>query len=246
MITAVIPASPIRSHPGVEILAETVDSIRHWLPTAEIVITFDGVRSEQESFRLDYERHIKTALELADTVWHPVVPYVFDEHLHQTGMLRAVIDTIRTPLMLYVEHDTPLITDKPIDWQALTAAITGGVSNVIRLSHEAVLPAEHAHLMHGDEPGTPLIRTSQWSQRPHVASVAYYRRILATHFTRATKSFIEDRMYGIVDEAFNTDGLAGWHQHKVHIYNPGGGDLKRSTNLDGRQGESKFDTTQVF
>ena len=245
-ITVVVPVSPIRFHPDVSILTETIESIRYWLPDAEIWLTFDGVRTENELWRQNYELHIRDALKLADTVWHPVVPTIFEDHEHQTGMLRRVLPQITTPLILYVEQDTPLVTDQPIDWAAISQAILSGVSNCVRLYHEAVTPKAHEHLMHGDEPGTPLIRTSQWSQRPHLAATAYYRRIITGCFTPTAKAFVEDRMHGVLAEAFNVDGLVGWCQHRVHLYNPGGPNMKRSLNLDGRGGAEKFDASQTF
>lgn len=245
-ISVVIPVSPIRFHPDCSILTATVESVRHWLPDAEIWLTFDGVRTENELWRDNYELHIHDALKLADTVWHPVVPILFEEHQHQTGMLRRILPQIRTPLILYVEQDTPLVTDEPVDWDALSDAILSGTSNLIRLYHEAVTPKGHEHLMHGDEPGTPLLRTSQWSQRPHLASTAYYKRIINGCFTPNAKAFVEDRMYGVLTEAYNVDGLVGWHQHRVHIYRPDGDNWKRSLNLDGRGGAEKFDESQVF
>ncbi|MCH9731594.1 MAG: hypothetical protein K0U84_18290 [Actinomycetia bacterium] len=245
-ITVVVPVSPIKSHPSTDILNETIQSVRYWLPDAEIFLTFDGVRDEQETRRYAYEHHIKNVLELAVKDRWPVVPFIFDHHVHQTGMLRRIIDHIPTPLMLYVEQDTPLV-DEPIDWDAIAQPIRDGISNVVRLYHEAEIPKVHRHLMHGEEPNTPLIRTSQWSQRPHLASVPYYRTILKAHFTPHAKCFIEDRMYGVLDEAYHLDGLAGWHQHRVHVYNPKAGlNMKRSTHTDGRAGEAKYDTDQVF
>lgn len=243
-ITVVIPVSPIKSHPETTILAETVESVRHWLPTSEILLTFDGVRKEQNSRRKDYEEFIRRALELADWKWRNVVPFIFDRHEHQTGMLRSVIDEIRTPLLMYVEQDTPLVTDEPIDWELITDLIEDGTSNLVRLYHEAILQPEHAHLMHGYE-GGHFVRTSQWSQRPHVASVAYYRRILNAHFTPDAKCFLEDKLHSVLDESYRVDGLAGWLQHRVHIYNPGE-NMKRSVHIDGRAGEPKYDASQVF
>lgn len=251
MITAVVPISPIKSHPDTVILAETVESIRHWLPTAEIFLTFDGVRKEQAKRRTDYEEFIRRALELADWKWRNVVPFIFDEHQHQTGMLRSAIDEIRTPLLMYVEQDTPLVTDEPIDFDVITDTITAGQSNLVRLYHEGVLQPEHQHLMHGfemdaDDNYDLFIRTSQWSQRPHIASVAYYRRILDAHFTPGARSFIEDKMHSVLDEAYRVDDLLGWMQHRVHIYNPAGDNKKRSYHTDGRAGEPKWDDRQVF
>jgi hypothetical protein len=249
VITAVVPVSVIKSHPSTEILEQTLDSIRHHLPDSEIILTFDGVRDEQYKYRLLYEEHIRRVLWLADKHYGNVCPYIFDEHQHQTGMLRHVLDDIRTPLMLYVEQDTPLVTDEPIDWYGVEWMLEFGYSNVVRFHHEAVLPEPHQHLMHGYEEvpvETKFLRTSQWSQRPHVASVAYYRRILKSHFSPNAKCFIEDKMHGVVDEAYNLDGELGWAQHRLHIYDPGQGNMKRSYHTDGRAGGPKYDDSQVW
>jgi hypothetical protein len=253
VITAVVPVSVIKSHPSTGILEQTLDSIRHHLPDSEIILTFDGVRDEQFKYRLLYEEHIRRVLWLADKHYGNVCPYIFDEHQHQTGMLRHVLDDIRTPLMLYVEQDTPLVTDEPIEWDRVTDMFEFGYSNLVRLHHEAVIPEDHAHMMHGMESefdcewcgGTDFIRTSQWSQRPHVASVAYYRRILGSHFSPNARCFIEDKMHGVVDEAFNLDGMLGWNQHRLHIYAPKG-NMKRSYHTDGRAGAPKYDDSQVW
>lgn len=242
-LTVVVPVSPIPSHPDTKVLDETLDSIRHHLPDAEIVLTFDGVRAEQEHRRGDYERFIQAALWRADHAYGNVWPLIFEDHQHQTGMMRAVLDKLDTSLLMYVEQDAPLVTDEPIDFELITQFILDGHSNLVRLHHEGRIPAEHEHMVHGDDGG--FIRTSQWSQRPHVASVAFYRRIMAAHFSPGARSFIEDRMHGVVDEAYRVDGLPGWRQYALHIYNPGQ-NLCRSYHTDGRAGEAKYDGTQVF
>lgn len=244
MISVVVPVSPIKSHPDTAILAETIGSIRTLFPVAEIFLTFDGVRSEQEHRRADYNDFIRRTLWLADHVWGNIVPFLFDEHQHQSGMMRHIIDKIDTTMLMYVEQDTPLVTDEPTDFEAITDFILGGYSNLVRLYHEGVMPEEHHHLMHGRH--NEFIETSQWSQRPHIASTAYYRRILNSHFTEDAKCFLEDRMYGILEEAERIDGYQGWVQHRVHIYDPGNGNMKRSYHTDGRAGEAKFDDTQVY
>ena len=243
MISVVVPVSLIKSHPSTRILDETMASVRDHFPNAEVFLTFDGVRDEVWEHKPAYDEFTRRALWKAAKQWHPVVPYVFDRHLHQTGMMRRVLEDITTPLVLYVEQDTPLVTDEPIDWDSISDFILSGQSNVVRLHHEGRIPPDHDHMMHGDDQG--FIRTSQWSQRPHLASVAYYRRIMDCYFSDTARCFIEDRMHGILDQAFNVDGLPGWHQHKLHIYNPGA-NLKRSYHTDGRAGELKYDDTQVF
>ncbi len=255
-LTVVVPVSPIVSHPDTTVLDETLKSVRHHLPDAEIALTFDGVRAEQEHRRGDYEEFIRRALWRADHYYGRIWPLIFDTHQHQSGMLRDVLDKIETPLLMYVEQDTPLVTDEPIDFDAIAAYILAGSSNLVRLHHEAVIPPDHQHMMHGNirhvvytddhrNSETEFILTSQWSQRPHIASTAFYRRIMADHFTPTARAFIEEKMHGVIDNAYRRDGIHGWEQYRLHIYNPGP-NLKRSYHIDGRQGEPRYDEQQVF
>lgn len=243
MISAVIPISPVPSHPEIAILEETVASVRHHLPDAEIHLCFDGVRTEQKHRRADYEEAIRRTLWRADHDWGNCCPWIWDEHAHQVGMLRGVIDEMRTKLLLYVEQDSPLVTDEPIDWRAITDFIESGESNCVRLHHEGRVPVEHEPMMHGAQDG--FIRTSQYSARPHVATVAFYRRALEC-FSPNANSFLEDRLHGVIDEAYKLDGISGWHQWRLHIYAQDGENLKRSYHLDGRAGDPKFDDLQRF
>ena len=245
MITVVIPVSPIKSHPDTAILAETVTSVRTLFPTAEIFMTFDGVREEHHNRRDDYLEFIRRTLWLSDHVWGNVVPFLFDDHTHQAGMMRHIIDLIPTTVLMYVEQDTPLVVDEPTDFDRIHDFIIRGESNLVRLHHEGVIPEDHTHLVFGRREDV-FLETSQWSQRPHLASTPYYRRILQSHFTDGAKCFIEDVMHGVLAEAELIDGYAGWVQHRVHIYDPGSGNMKRSYHIDGRAGEAKLDETQVF
>lgn len=236
-VTIVVPTSPIPSHPSIAILDETLGSIRHHFPTATIILTFDGVRPEQDHRRDDYEEYIRRALWRADHHWRNVIPVLFEEHHHQAEMMRRVLDEIDTPLVLYVEHDAPLVTDWPIDWEQITNLVMSGDYHSVRLYHEASVPAAHDHLMHGRD--GDILRTSQWSQRPHLASKAFYRRVIGDHFAVGERSFIEDRMHSVVDVAVREDGMTGWGQWRLGIYAPDDGrnNFKRSYHTDGRAGE---------
>lgn len=242
-ISIIIPCSPIPSHPSTAILDETLDSVRHHLPDAELFVTFDGVRVEQEARRGDYDEFVRRALWRLDKHYGGAVPYVWSEHLHQVGMLRRILDDIDTPLMLWCESDTPLVTDEPIDWDSITDFILSGRSNCTRLHHESVIPKAHSHMMHGEEDG--YIRTSQYSARPHIATTAFYRQLLE-HFTPDANCFIEDKAHGVIDEAYRIDGMAGWNMWRLHIYAKDPNNLKRSYHLDARAGEPKWDEKQVF
>lgn len=247
-ITVVIPTSPIKSHPNISIIDETIKSVRKHLPGSEIILTFDGVREEQEDRRENYEEFIRRILWKCNYEYKNVVPLIFEEHSHQTGMAKKALEYIKTPLLLYVEQDTPLITDEPIDWENCIATILDGYTDVIRFHHEAVIPKEHNKMIHGSitRNSTNFMRTSQWSQRPHLATVAFYRRILNTCFSEDAKSFIEDKMHGVCSEAYINDGLNGWQNYRILIYLPDDKNIKRSYHTDGRAGEAKYDDTQVF
>lgn len=241
-ITVLVTCSPIPSHPSTEILQETIDSIRAQLPDAEIVLTFDGVRPEQQHRRGDYELFIQRALWLADHQWGNVLPLIHDEHLHQAVCAKRALDHVQSPLLLFVEHDTPLVGEIP--WNDIADTILAGDANVVRLHHEASILEPHRYLMLDQEPqkvrGVPMSRTVQWSQRPHLASVAWYRDLLDRYFPTDERDFIEDRVYGRLVAAHKRDGEMGWLGWRTWIYTPDG-DIKRSYHTDGRAGEDKFD-----
>jgi hypothetical protein len=245
-VTVTVPCSPIKSHPSTDIIDETIKTIRTHLPDAEIIVTFDGVRPEQEDRRQSYEEFKRRFLWKCynDPLYKNVLPIDFDEHSHQVKMAREALKYVTTDLVLYCEQDTPLTPDEPIDWQKCEDFIRSGEANMIRFHFEAFVPEPHLHMMIGEvEDG--FLRTSQWSQRPHLISKAYFERIVNDYFTEDAVCFIEDKMHGIVSEAYIVNGLAGWYQHRLWIYHPEG-NIKRSYHTDGRAGEAKWDYTQIW
>lgn len=242
-ITVVVPTSPIPSHPDTRIIAETINSIRAHLKSAPIIITIDGVRPEQEHMRESYEEYIRNLLWKCNFEYENVIPVIHDEFKHQSGMLKEVLPMIDTKLMLYVEHDTPLTPDREIEWSFLKANILTGKAHVIRFHFEEFIPDEHEYLMIG-EVDDGLLRTVQWSQRPHLALTSFYKNAL-NFFSPNAKCFIEDLLYGKLIQAWDEGGIDGWNRWRLWIYHPEGG-IKRSYNLDGRQGIEKHDDKQIW
>lgn len=234
-ITVVIPVSPIPSHPSTEVLDQTIGSIRERLPDSEIILMFDGVKAEHAELKPAYEKHIQTMLWKAEHEYGNILPVVFDKHSHQSLMMKRVLPMIVTPVILFSEQDTPLHNDIPFD--KLTPVIETGYANLIRLHHEASIHPEHEYLMLDPKPidvlGVSLLRTRQWSQRPHLASTKYYQHIAEKYFDN-TPRFIEHIMYGHVVEG-------QYDEHRLHIYAPEG-TLVRSLHLDGRRhGAKEYD-----
>jgi hypothetical protein len=237
-VTIILATSVLPSHPSTDIIDETIKCLRVHFPTNEIIMQIDGLRQEQSDRRDDYNEYKNRILWKCLHDYKNVLPIIFDKHSHQTTMMRETIDEIQTSLLLYVEGDTPLTPDEPIDWQKCLDFIEYEKANTIRFHFEALIPEPHKHLMFGLEDG--FMKTAQWSQRPHLSRVSYYRDIILPFSYE--KTFIEDRFHGKVqDDCLPYDSFSqeGWDVHKLWIYHPEG-HIKRSYHLDGREGTRKF------
>lgn len=237
-ITVLIPTSPIPDHPSVAHLLETLNSVRQYpeLANAEIIISCDGVRPEQEHLRARYQEYVLDLLWHARNVWRNVLVVVHEEHLHQVEMARRALELVRTEAILYVEHDAPLVD--PIPWAGMLAALQQ--FDVVRFYHETAIPHEHGYLHRGEveHGGHRFERTVQWSQRPHLARTAFYRDLLAAHFSPDARTFIEDKMHSVAQSP-------RW-EGRIGIYLPEGESIRRSRHTDARQGEAKFDDRLVY
>lgn len=237
-ITVVIPVSPIKSHPSTAILDETIASIKHHLPTAKIIVSFDGVREEQRDLAIAYGEHIRAVLYKHRDIY----PVIFGEHRHQSGMMKVLLEQhIHTPYVMYVEQDTPL-EKEPIEWGRILDLLEEGTSNCVRFHHESSIPKDHEHMMLNSF--DTFTQTVQWSQRPHVATTAFYRQMMSL-FSPDSKSFIEDFIHGVVWNSYLKDGKLAYNQWRLHIYHPEG-NIRRSYHTDGRQGAEKYDDSQTF
>jgi hypothetical protein len=237
-VTIVVATSIIPSHPNTDIIDETIKSIRHHFPSNEIILQIDGLRQERVNRKLDYDEYKNRVLWKSMHEWKNVLPIIFKEHSHQTTMMKKTIKLINTPVMLYVEADAPLTTDCEINWQKCLDMLEYKKANTIRFHFEAQIPEPHKHLMFGIEDG--FMKTAQWSQRPHLSTVRYYKDVVLPFSHEQT--FIEDRLHGkIQDDVLPYDIFSqdGWDKHKLWIYHPEG-NIKRSYHLDGREGTQKF------
>lgn len=241
LITVVVTTSPVPSHPSTDHIEQTIASIRESLPTAEIVVVADGVRPEQADRTEAYETYLSRLLWLCNFQWSNVVPVVLPEWGHQANATRAAMQFVDTPLLLFIEHDTPLVGDIP--WAGLCDAVQEGTANAIRLHQDVEIHPDHERVMLDDEPknigGVPLRRTAAWWQRPHLASTAFYRRILE-RFPASSRTMIEDVLYGVVWSDWEDYGEVGWDQWRIWIYQPDG-DMRRSGHLDSRGEDEKFE-----
>ncbi len=263
--TAIVMTSPVEAHPSIDHIDRVIASIRFHFPLMEILILADGVRPELEHWRSRYEEYLRQICWKAqrDKSWWNVLPIIFDRHMHQASMVREVLNNsklVRTPLIMPLEHDTPVVrtgeyvswsgitvdTVRPIPWTAIFDLILTGGINLVRLYHRADgIPPEHEYLMkskfiHG---GEQFLQTLSWSQRPHVASADYYRRMLHDYISPNANCMIEDALATRIMHQ-------PWESNKVVIYWPSDEEAMRSWHSDARchDGEwtSKFEEKFIF
>lgn len=229
-ITVLIPTSPTPNNPELSHLSKTLASVRSRLPQSEVFIMFDGVRWEQEDRRNDYETYQQSVLWRCNHVWDNVIPFRFDEHLHQAEMTRRTLERVTTPYVLFVEHDTPLHGNIPFsEWVDILA---DDEFDVIRTYHETVMQPEHLPLM-GEQYGDYL-QTHQWSQRPHLARTSWYAKTLELYFSHNSRTMIEDKLHGSAQEEPQN--------FRIALYNPPG-NMQTSIHLDARGEDPKYEMT---
>lgn len=257
----VIFTSPSPAHPSTEHIDRVVASVRFHFPLMEIILLCDGVRPELEHRRKQYEEYLRQLLwkcQRSKDYWN-VLPVIFDRHMHQAAMMRTALadpKLIKTPLLFVLEHDTPVVrtgeyvsfqgiiadTTRPIPWPVIFELVLSGESNLVRLYHRADgIPPVHEYLMkdkfeHG---GEQFLRTLSWSQRPHVASTEYYRRMIHDYVTADTNSMLEDLLATYVM-------YQPWENNRVVLYWPGPERAMCSWHSDSRCGptgewDSKFE-----
>jgi hypothetical protein len=249
-VTIIIPTSYIPSHPSIKIIETTINNTRFHFPDNKIILQIDGMRSEQLNYKEDYDKYKDKVLWKCLYEWKNVLPIVFNEHSHQSTMMKKTIDLVKTPLILYIEGDFPLRVDRNIDWNKCFNMFQYNKANTIRFYVRERIPQEHAYMMCGQE--DVFMKTVQWSQNPHLSFTNYYRDIVLPSI--GERNYIEDEFHGKVQfdcrrvpnnkrnlEATYVFKIINWEAHKMFIYYPDNGqNLSRVLHLDGRQNTKKF------
>lgn len=236
-LSAIITTSPVPSNPDLGAIEETMESIDDVFDTPEILVACDGVRPEQPHLQANYEMYLYDLCRYLSA--NPRrVPYIAREWSHQAMLTYdAIVELGTAPILLFCEHDTPLVTDVPIDTESAIRVLEYGLIDVLRFHHEASILPDHEHLMIDHETtvldGLPVRRTLQWSQRPHLARADYYELILRHHFRPTSRTMIEDKMHSVVQSAKPGE-------HRIAVYHPPGQHIKRSYHLDSRGAEDKY------
>lgn len=249
-VTVLIPTSPAPKTRNTKMISETIELTRQWFPESEIILMIDGIREEQkEQYQEAYTEYVRELLWKCNFEWHNVLPLVFETHHHQVAMTRKALELVKTPLILFNEHDCPLTPDNYIDMEGIVRVLMSGEFNVIRFHHEAMILDGAKQFMFDHESkkydGVPLVRTYEWSQRPHLASTAWYKRMSDQYFSENARTMYEDVLHGRITSECANQNLMAWYNWRVGIYHPDG-HIKRSSNFDGREGDEKYAEKYIF
>jgi len=241
LLSVIVTTSPTPVHPSTADLDTTISAIRNQLPHAEIIIAADGVRPEQEDMRASYDEYLRRVTWLCNFEWRNTVPFLAPEWLAQAELTRQALKLVRTPLILFVEHDRPPLGI--IDWAGICGLVQSGRVNVVRLHESPEIHPDHAHLMLEDHAvswdGVPIRRTMAWWQHPHVIRAVTLKVFLEDHFDPRERTMIEDRLYQAAENDWFDHRIPAWNRWRLAIYSPLG-DMKRSTHLNSRGDEPKW------
>ena len=237
-------------------IENTIKSIRFHLPESPIIIMADGVRPNVEFRRAQYENYLQRLADLlASMKYGNVCMPMFNTYTQQAQMMRRVLNAdcdprvstlIETPYVLFCEHDGELVSttnprihkqetlpeDCQIAWQDICDLLASGGANIVRFYAWDEVYSGHAHLMQGQmiQSTSRFIKTTQYSQWPHIARTDFYKKMLHDHFRPDEIRMIEIGMYGPV-------GAAPWEQYRVVIYAPEG-NMRRFYHRNGRADET--------
>jgi hypothetical protein len=179
-VTAIISTSPIWCNPSTEILDETVAQLREHLPTAPIILLADGVHPEDVSLTEKYEE-FKDCIRQKD--WENFTMVEFSEWFHQSGMLRQTVGQIETPLVFWMEHDTPMCSGY-IPWQEIIDTLLSNEAACIRF-HLTGNKARALNFFHS-RTGVPLDQVISHTAWPQIVRLDFFKELIATFETAKT------------------------------------------------------------
>jgi len=232
-ITIVTTVCAIPSQPSTAIIDEVQKSVRQHLPTAHWLFLFDGIHEIQQDMRPGYEKFKEIiAARIEKNQWPNCEHMVFPEWHHQAGMIREAlrVGRVRTPLILFMEHDYPLRGDLPIDWQGIVNSLLEDEFCYVRfaLPEETWISIQKLN-MPTPSRFIPVMRTMNYTSLPHVCTLSFMK-LLVLEFVEG-----KDHIESLVTEGIAFKEPQFW---RLALYTPPG-ELPRCYSLDGRRGREK-------
>lgn len=178
--TIIVTSNLIPTHPSIEILNETMSSLRllkGLCPTAPLVITVDGLNAPKAAHQREQQRWDQYVQNLQNA--YGALPHVTllvsPVHLHLGGSLaNAMYKAVKTERIMVIQHDIPFV--QQVNWTALVRAMDSlpDQLRLVRFNHRVntMRPLEN-HTCFGepsyspvpDKDGLRFTRSPLWSDR---------------------------------------------------------------------------------
>lgn len=220
LVTAVITTSPLYGHPSTDVIDAAYESIRFHLPEVRVLILADGVRKEQKCWA---ERYAVYKRNLLDKQLPNTELIEFSDFKHQAGMIRDALKEIHTPLILWVEHDLPLLTES-IQWDQIGRLLLDKEVYSVRFLMDDIRK-EYYERGTIEKYGVTLAKTVEYSSLPNIARKDLYEFIVP-HFAKAQIHLECNNICGL----FHEDDCKNW---PLALYTPPDG-KPRAGSRDGR------------
>ena len=188
-----ITASHIKSHPSIDFIRYTIESLEHlsMKPSTQIILAHDYSPEPKYAIYLE-----NLSLYTADKPYIKIV--VRETHGHLTGNIRHALQYITSPYVLILQHDLPFT--RPL--------VIGNVVNDMMLNSELkhIRFNKRANQRAGWDTlnglfGKQIIstnysytRTPAWSDQNHLVHTDYYREIVLKECKDGT--FMESQLHG--------------------------------------------------
>lgn len=189
LLTVVVAASPIPSHPSTRIISRTVESLSYLGLSAEtrILLVHDWFKPGSPKEVVEAYAKYLSSLTRNCKDCPNIEIHVLKKWGCLTGVMRYAMQEITTRYLLAVQHDFEFVRHVPA-LDLCRAMDVNPTLNHIRFNQRSNFPIGFDGQSAGrmdffqavDLPRNafPLVRTAAWSDNNHLARVDYYRRVV--------------------------------------------------------------------
>lgn len=236
LVTVITSTNPIPSIPETSHLyqAQASLSIVSTLRLCKKIIVFDGVPEHKKAMASRYEEYKQNVIRLTETdPYFANTELVFCEQWrHLSGAITNALAHVTTPFVLIHQHD--LVIRKPFDLNGCVATLIAN-PNIKYIHFSSSVNSDPSWNGPVDQKiagrhFVPLTRSFGWSDRTHVASVAYYKKDI---LPLCPFTFMEDVVQKIMKQDLARHGKRYHSRFAPYLYgNIHDGDYL--THTDGR------------
>jgi hypothetical protein len=194
LLTVIISASYIPSHPSIELIKETIESLKFInKKNIDVLITHDYSNDK------DYQMYLNKLRQYIKTLeYENIKLLVSDKHVHLTGTIRNAIKEVNTKYILIVQHDLPFIKHVNMD------KIISDMEENPKIKHVRFNKRKNIKLIFDsindlfghevDCKNYTYTRTPAWSDQNHICLTTYYTDLILHECKDG--NFMEEQIHG--------------------------------------------------